>query len=156
MAKRNAKAKTLYVPADYGPAEPLERGERIIELPSERGGARRAVNVSRLELTSEQEAAAETIRRVYLARTAGLFAKVQNFERVDRSAPRDCSANMIRDQRRYRAWVDDMGPLMANLVLSYAVDQRTCAEIDREWAWREGTAADAVRSGLDLFCGVRA
>lgn len=148
---RAKRKPTSYIPADHGPPEPLARGDRIVEAASDRGGARRAVNVNRLELTDAQERAADQIRMAYMALTAGLFAKAQTIERVDRGAERDWGRRLVEAVANYTRWIKQAGHV-GRLVLDHVVDGKSCALIDVETRWRKGQAAEAVRVGLDLYC----
>lgn len=149
MARGAAKPKTTYVPADHGPPEPIARGDRVVEPPSDRGGARRAVNVNRLELTPSQEFAAEAIRTAYLAITAGLFPKTQNFDRIARGKTENWSNRIIHCVIQYNLWV--LNCKDARTILDHVVDGHSCRSIDTGYRWRFGTAAEVIRAGLDLY-----
>jgi hypothetical protein len=103
-------------------------------------------------------AAAAEIERVFLALTAGLFARPRR-DAIRGSRPRDMTeAAAIAYGDRFRPWAATLserhkagGPPILEVVLDCVVDGLSLREIDAGRRWRHGRAAAYVVEGLELY-----
>lgn len=103
-------------------------------------------------------AAAAEIERVFLALTAGLFARPRR-EAIRGGRPRDMTeAAAIAYGDRFRPWAATLserhkagGPPILEVVLDCVVDGLSLREIDTGRRWRHGRAAAYVVEGLELY-----
>lgn len=109
-------------------------------------------------LQLEHLAAAAEIERVFLALTAGLFARPRR-EAIRGGRPRDMTeAAAIAYGDRFRPWASTLserhkagGPPILEVVIDCAVDGLSLREIDAARRWRHGRAAAYVVEGLELY-----
>lgn len=137
-------------PADWGPAS--------------RRNTRRARRCSLQALHSagsldlEHLAAAAEIERVFLALTAGLFARARR-DAIRGGRPRDMTeAAAIAYGDRFRPWAATLserhkagGPPILEVVLDCVIDGLSLREIDQARHWRHGRAGSYVIEGLELY-----
>lgn len=137
-------------PADWGPAtrRNIRRSRRCSLKALHEAGS----------LDLEHLAAAAEIERIFLALTAGLFARPRR-EAIRGGRPRDMTeAAAIAYGDRFRPWAATLserhkagGPPILEVVLDCVVDGLSLREIDSARRWRHGRAAAYVVEGLDLY-----
>ncbi len=106
----------------------------------------------------EELAAAAEIERVFLALTAGLFARPRQ-EAIRGGRPRDITeAAAIAHADRFRPWATALserhkagGPPILEVVVDCVVDGLSLREIDSQRRWRHGRAASYIVEGLELY-----
>ncbi|HYM31984.1 MAG TPA: hypothetical protein VEU47_11820 [Candidatus Cybelea sp.] len=136
-------------PGTWGPANEATRRRAIrcpVQMLFERG-----------HLGVEEVRAAREIERVFVALTAGLFAKASLQESRGRRVDMGEIAAMAH-ARRYRPWADALsarhkagGPPLLEVVIDCVVDGRSLAAVERDRRWRHGRAAGYLREGLELY-----
>lgn len=144
-------------PASWGPED---------ELP---GGRKRADNkglldwlFEREEIGSEQLSASAEIRTIFMAVSGGLFAKAQNFDRVDNGGGKELPDWLMGAyQLRYLPWADEMsrhrkatGKRVHEAIIEAAVEGRSGRDIDGVMGVRKGTAKELVVYGLARYVDI--
>jgi hypothetical protein len=154
MRKRALHSKASAIseqePANWGPA--TQRNRRR----ARRCSLRALHEAGSLDL--EHLAAAAEIERVFLALTAGLFARPRR-DAIRGSRPRDMTeAAAIAYGDRFRPWAATLserhkagGPPILEVVLDCVVDGLSLREIDQNRRWRHGRAGAYVVEGLELY-----
>lgn len=137
-------------PAEWGPAtrRNMRRARRCSLKALHEAGS----------LDLEHLAAAAEIERVFLALTAGLFARPRR-DAIRGGRPRDMTeVAAIAYGDRFRPWAATLserhkagGPPILEVVLDCVVDGLSLREIDSARRWRHGRAAAYIVEGLDLY-----
>ncbi len=137
-------------PADWGPAtrRNMRRARRCSLKALHEAGS----------LALEHLSAAAEIERVFVALTAGLFARPRQ-EAIRGGRPRDMTeAAAIAYGDRFRPWAATLserhkagGPPILEVVIDCVVDGLSLREIDSARRWRHGRAAAYVVEGLELY-----
>lgn len=150
IPSRQANPVSGQEPANWGPAarRNMRRTRRCSLKALHEAGS----------LDLEHLAAAAEIERVFLALTAGLFARARR-EEIRGGRPRDMTeAAAIAYGDRFRPWAAALserhkagGPPILEVVLDCVVDGLSLREIDSGRRWRHGRAGAYVIEGLELY-----
>ena len=138
-------------PLEHGPADPMPDGSKRIA---------RTDAISYManngQLSPTEETAAREIERVYTSICAGLFPKVQNFERMSGGTARLDEARDIDAARRYRAFADWSAAHrtprnLHEILIDVLVDGLSAQQLERRHRMRNGSGSLWVRRGLRQY-----
>lgn len=105
----------------------------------------------RRDVKPEHIRAAEEIRDIYAAVTAGLWPRSQQFEREPAGERSGMPMRLVvAHVDRYLPWTRASGQA-CSVVFDLVWEGATCAEVDTARRWRKGTAADVVVQSLGVY-----
>lgn len=151
LKSKQAQEKTAN--CEHGPADPMpdgstrKAGEDVISYLMANG-----------RLTSIQEVAAREIEHVFMERTKGLWARTQEFERLDKSYVAADLSSAIDRERRY----DDFARWSAEnkirtkrnyhqLILDACIYGDKMRDFERRHCMKNGTGAVWIIRGLNQY-----
>jgi len=108
------------------------------------------------QLSPAEETAAREIERVYNSICAGVFAKVQNLDRVSGGAPKLDNAREIAASKRYRDFAEwskaNQSPRNLHAILiDVIVDGLSAQQLERRRHMRNGSGPDWIKRGLRQY-----
>lgn len=110
-------------------------------------------------LTVGEEQAAREIPRIYALVVQGLALRAQNLEssrggsgdtgldRIDQWHPDHVWAYL----NRFRPWANTVDPVAKSVTIDYLANELPLLEIDRAHKWRNGSAAQIIRSAITAY-----
>lgn len=106
-----------------------------------------------------QEQAADEIHAVFTARTAQLFTKTQDLDRIHGGhSTADWTAALVSAAKRYDEWAAELsaahtngGPPLLPVCIAIIIDGHTGNDVDRDYRQRKGTACKWLVQALTRY-----